>query len=125
MSYGSIQSGIAASVNAVNAAFLRLDGVALQMSTLLRINAACDDPAGLIAAGALERDLITMQHFPCSCPEAIIQTTSALSEIRDADLTRAVSDLIKARIQARVSIYVFKAQLDSLRLVGLLFDRRA
>ena len=122
---GSIYAGTATAVNAVNAAFARLDGVARQMATLLRINSGSDDPAGLVAAAELERDLVTLENTPDASPEAIIQTTAALSEIRDADFTKVVSDLIKAKIQARVSIFVLKARLESEELVGLLFDKRA
>ena len=124
-SLGSIRAGTATAINAVNAAFNRLDGVAQQMATLLRINSASDDPAGLVAASQLERDLVTLEHTPGSSPEAIIQTTAALSEVRDVDFTKAVSDLIKTRIQARVSIFALKIRLDSERLIGLLFDRKA
>jgi flagellin-like hook-associated protein FlgL len=122
---GSISAGTGAAINAVNAAFSRMDGVAQQMATLLRINSAGDDPAGMVAASELERDLIALQNTPDASPEAMIQTTSALSEIRDVDFTKAVSDLIKTKIQARVSIFALKIRLDSERLVGLLFDRRA
>ena len=122
---GSIHAGTATAFNAVNAAFSRMDGVALQMATLLRINSGSDDPAGLVAATQLERDLITLEHTPGASPEAIIQTTAALSEIRDADFTKAISDLIKTKIQARVSIFALKIRLESEGLVGLLFDRKA
>ena len=124
-SFGSIHAGTATAINAVNAAFARLDGAALQMATLLRINSGSDDPAGLIAAAELERDLVTLEHTPGASPEAIIQNTAALSEIRDADFTKAVSELIKAKIQARVAIFVLKTRLDFEGLVGLLFDKRA
>ncbi|MBC7856867.1 MAG: hypothetical protein IAF94_25835 [Pirellulaceae bacterium] len=109
----------------MNAAFSRMDGVALQMATLLRINSASDDPAGLVAATQLERDLVTLENTPGVSPEAIIQTTAALSEIRDADFTKAVSDLIKTQIQARVSIFALKIRLESEGLVGLLLDHKA
>jgi flagellin-like hook-associated protein FlgL len=122
---GSIQGGTATAINAVNAAFSRLDGVALQMATLLRINSSSDDPAGMVAATELERDLITLEHTPGASPEAIIQTTAALSDIRDADFTKAISELIKTRIQARVSIFALKIRLESEELLGLLFDRKA
>jgi len=121
---GSIYGGSGIAINAVNAAFRRMDGVALQMATLLRINSASDDPAGLVAASQLERDLITLQHTPGSSPEAIIQMTSALSDIRDVDFTKAVSDLIKTRIQARVAIFALRIRLETEGLVGLLLDRR-
>jgi flagellin-like hook-associated protein FlgL len=124
-SLGSIHAGNATAINAVNAAFARLDGVALQMATLLQVNSAGDDPARLVAASELERDLVTLEHTPGASPDAIIQTTAALSETRDTDFTKAVSDLIKAKIQARVAIRTLKIRLDSERLVGLLFDRRA
>jgi len=121
----SISAGTGAAINAVNAAFSRMDGVALQMATLLQINSASDDPAGMVAASQLGRDLITLEHTPDASSEAIIQTTSALSEIRDVDFTKAVSDLIKIKIQARVSILALKVRLDSETLIGLLFDRKA
>jgi flagellin-like hook-associated protein FlgL len=124
-SLGSIHAGNATAINAVNAAFARLDGVALQMATLLQANSSSVDPARLVAASELERDLVTLEHTPGASPEAIIQTTAALSETRDTDFTKAVSDLIKAKIQARVAIRVLKIRLDSQRLVGLLFDRKA
>jgi len=124
-SLGSIHAGNATAINAVNAAFARLDDVALQMATLLQVNSAKDDPARLVAASELERDLVTLEHTPGSSPDAIIQTTAALSETRDTDFTKAVSDLIKAKIQARVAIHVLKIRLDSDKLVGLLFDRKA
>lgn len=114
-----------AAVEAVNAAFARLDVVARQMATLQRINSGSDDPAGLVAATELERDLAILENTPDASPEAIIQTTSALSDIRDADFTKVVSDLIKAEIGAKVSIFAFKAQLDSMKLIGLLFDSKA
>lgn len=122
---GSISAGTATAINAVNAAFSRLDGVALQMATLLRINSASDDPAGLVAATQLERDLVTLENTPGASPDAIIQTTAALSEIRDADFTKAISDLIKTQIQARVAIFALKIRLESEGLVGLLLDQRA
>lgn len=59
---GSNHAGTATAINAVNAAFSRMDGVALQMATLLRINSGRDDPAGLVAATQLERDLVTLEH---------------------------------------------------------------
>ncbi len=123
--FGSISAGTATAINAVNAAFHRLDSVAQQMSTLLRINSASDDPAGTVAAAELERDLITLENTPDASPEAIIQTTAALSEIRDADFTKAISELIKTRIQARVSLFALKIQLESEGLVGSLFDGSA
>ena len=122
---GSLSAGTATAINAVNAAFTQLDGVARQMATLQRINSASDDPAGLVAATQLERDLVTLENTPGASPDAIIQTTAALSEIRDVDFTKAASDLIKTQIQARVSIMALKIQLDSERLVGMLFDRKA
>ena len=122
---GSIGGGAATAINAVNAALSRMNGVALQMATLLRINSGSDDPAGLVAASQLERDLVTLEHTPDASPEAIIQTTAALSEIRDADFTKAISDLIKARIQARASMFALKIQLESEGLVGLLLDHKA
>jgi flagellin-like hook-associated protein FlgL len=122
---GSIQAGTATAINAVNAAFNRLDGVAQQMATLLRINSASDDPAGLVAATQLQRDLVTLEHTPGSSQEAIIQTTAALSDVRDADFTQAVSDLIKTRIQARVSIFALRIRLETEGLVGMLLDRKA
>ena len=122
---GSIQGGTGAAINAVNAAFNRLDGVALQMSTLLRINSASDDPAGMVAATELQRDLVTLEHTFDASPEAIIQTTAALSEVRDVDFTKAVSDLIKTRIQARVAIFALKIRLETEGLIGLLFDHKA
>ncbi|MGI8979901.1 MAG: hypothetical protein ACR2FY_11810 [Pirellulaceae bacterium] len=109
----------------MNAAFSRMNGVALQMATLLRINSGSDDPAGLIAAAELERDLVTLEHTPDASPDAIIQTIAALSEIRDADFTKAISDLIKARIQARASMFALKIQLESEGLVGMLLDHKA
>lgn len=121
---GSIHAATATAINAVNASFSRLDRAALQMSTLLRINSGSDDPAGMVAASQLERDLVTLQHTPDSSPEAAIQTTAAFSELRDTDFAQAVSDLIKAKIQARVSIFVLKAQLNSEGLVGMLLDRK-
>ena len=123
--FGSISGGTATAINAVNAAFTRLDGVALQMATLRRINSGSDDPAGVVAATQLERDLITLENTPDASPEAIIQTTAALSEIRDADFTKAFSDLIKTQIQARVSMFALKIRLESEGLVGLLFDGKA
>ena len=123
--FGSISGGTATAINAVNAAFTRLDGVALQMATLRRINSGSDDPAGVVAATQLERDLITLENTPDASPEAIIQTTAALSEIRDADFTKAISDLIKTQIQARVSMFALKIRLESEGLVGLLFDGKA
>lgn len=122
---GSIHAGNATAINAVNAAFARLDDVALQMATLLRTNSSSDDPARLVAATELERDLVTLEHTPGASPDAVIQTTAALSETRDTDFTKAVSELIKAKIQARVAILTLKIRLDSESLVGLLFDRRA
>jgi flagellin-like hook-associated protein FlgL len=122
--FGAITSGTYAAANAVNAAFARLDHVAQQMATLQRINRASDDPAGMVAASELEADLITLQHTPDASPEAIIQATAALSDVRDADFTGLVSDLIKAQIGAKVSIFAFKAQLQSMSLIGLLFDSR-
>ena len=124
-SLGSIHAGNAIAINAVNAAFARLDGVALQMATLLQTNSSSDDPAGLVAASELERDLVTLEHTPGSSPDAVIQTTAALSETRDTDFAKAVSDLIKAKIQARVALRTLKLRLDSEKLVGLLFDRKA
>jgi flagellin-like hook-associated protein FlgL len=121
----SIPSGTTTAINAVNSAFARMDQVALQMATLLRINSASDDPAGFVAATELQRDLVTLENMPDASPESIIQTTAALSDIRDVDFTKAVSDLIKAQLQARVSIFVLHAQLDILGLVGTLFDHRA
>lgn len=123
-SFGSIHGGTSTAINAVNAAFRRMDAVALQMATLLRINSASDDPAGMVAANELEGDLITLQHTPDAPPEAIIQTTAALSDIRDVDFTKAVSDLIKTKIQARVAIFALKIRLETEGLVGLLLDRR-
>ena len=122
---GTVRAGIYAAANGVNAAFARLDHVARQMATLQRINSASDDPAGMAAISVLERDLSILEHTPDASPEAIIQATTALSDIRDADFTGLVSDLIKAQIGARVSIFAFKAQLDSMRLIGLLFDSKA
>ena len=124
-SLGSVHAGNATAINAVNAAFARLDDVALQMATLLQINSASDDPARLVAASELERDLVTLEHTPGASPDAVIQTTAALSETRDTDFTKAVSDLIKAKIQARVALRTLKIRLDSEKLVGLLFDRKA
>ena len=124
-SLGSIHAGNATAINAVNAAFARLDSVALQMATLLQVNSASDGPARLVAASELERDLVTLEHTPGASPDAVIQTTEALSQVRDTDFTKAVSDLIKAKIQARVAIHVLKIRLDSEKLVGLLFDRKA
>ena len=124
-SLGSIHAGNATAINAVNAAFARLDGVALQMATLLQVNSSKDDPAGLVAASELGRDLVTLEHTPSSSPDAVIQTTEALSQVRDTDFTKAVSNLIKAKIQARVAIFTLKIRLDSESLVGLLFDRKA
>jgi flagellin-like hook-associated protein FlgL len=95
------------------------------MATLLQINSASDDPAGMVAVTELERDLVTLEHTPGAAPDAVIQTTAALSEIRDADFTKVVSELIKARIQARVSILALKIRLDAEGLRGLLFDRTA
>src|SRR5512132_653353 len=113
---GAVRAGIYAAANGVNAAFARLDHVARQMATLQRINSSSDDPAGMAAISVLERDLSILEHTPDASPEAIIQATTALSEIRDADFTGLVSDLIKAQIGARVSIFAFKAQLDSMSL---------
>jgi hypothetical protein len=124
-SLGSIHAGNATAINAVNAAFARPDSVALQMATLLQTNSSSADPARLVAASELERDLVTLEHTPGASPDAIIQTTSALSETRYTDFTKAVSDLIKAKIQARVAIRTLKIRLDSESLVGLLFDRKA
>jgi flagellin-like hook-associated protein FlgL len=123
-SLGSIHGGTGVAINAVNAAFRRMDAVALQMATLLRINSASDNPAGMVAASELEGDLITLENTPDASPEAIIQTTAALSDIRDVDFTKAASDLIKTKIQARVAIFALKIRLETEGLVGLLLDRQ-
>lgn len=122
---GAIRAGTYAAADALNAAFARLDVVARQMATLRRINSGSDDPAGLIAATELERDLAILENSPDASPEAIIQATAALSDVRDADFTKLVSDLVAAEIGAKVSIFAFKAQLDSMGLIGLLFDSKA
>jgi flagellin-like hook-associated protein FlgL len=121
----SLRAAPATAIHAVNAAFARLDRVSLQMATGLRINTGSDDPAGMIAAGQLERDLITLEHTPDASPEAVIQTTAALSDIRDTDFTKAVSELYQANLQARVSIFALKAQLSSEKLIGVLLDFKA
>lgn len=122
---GSIHAATATAIHAVNASFSRLDEVALQMATQVQINSGSDDPAGLVAASQLERDLVSLENSPDASPEAVIQTTAALSDIRDTDFAKAVSELSQAQIQARISIFTLKAQLDSEKLIGLLLDHKA
>ncbi len=123
-----IQGGELAALSSVQRAFAQLAATSLQLATLQRVNRGSDEPAALAAIDAIEGDLLELQSSGSedgSRDAEEIALTSALSEIRDADVAEVASRLVRDRIVARAAIAAVGIMADHRRMtLGLLHDVR-
>lgn len=120
--------GELAALQGVQRALSSLAGSSLQLATLQRINRGSDDPAALSAIDALQGDLLELQssNDDGSRDAEEIALTSALSEIRDADVADLASRLVRDRIVARAAVAAVGITLRGRELtLSLLGDVRA
>jgi flagellin len=114
MIFGARQSSLdLAAQAAVNNAFDRLAGVTMRISSLQRIRTASDDPAGVIAAEQLSRDLASLKRAAGG-----LDRTRAVVHVADTALAHAGSLLtdVQANVVAAASDTLSADQRDALQL---------
>lgn len=113
-----------AALNSVQRAFSSLSETSLQLATLQRVNRGSDDPAALARIDGLQGDLLELQtsgNEDGARDAEGIALTSALSEIRDADVADLASRLVRDRILAQVAVAAVGIAAHNRRLtLGLL-----
>lgn len=110
----------------ISSATARLSGTSLRLATLQRINRGSDDPAGLIAAEQLNRDLAVFEQVDASleysqamtaAADSVLAEASTLVSTIDAKVVAAANDTLSIDQREALQLEV-NAAVESLNRLG-------
>jgi len=123
---GASGSGVSRHAQQIQKAFNQLSEVSLKLATLKRINRGSDDPAGMMAAEELKREIATLDQasrvtehnrsFAHVASSGLAQAADLLNKL-EGNLVTAANDMLSPAERDGIQIEI-EAQLDALDRIG-------